>query len=55
MCAGTHFAVLVDEDQAVSVIDLKTGEVTPVPSLVWPQDAERVASPDIFSNGLELS
>ena len=46
MYAGTHFAVLVDDEQAVSVLDLKNGEVTPVPGLVWPQDVERIASPD---------
>ncbi len=44
--AGTHFAVLVDDEQAVSIMDLKNGEVTPVPGLIWPQDVERIASPD---------
>ena len=44
--AGTRFALLVDDHQAVSVLDLESGEITLVPGLVWPQDAQRDASPD---------
>ena len=44
--AGSRFALETDADRKVSVIDLKTGLATPLEGFTWPENAQRIPSPD---------
>ena len=46
MYAGSRFALETDADRKVSVIDLKTGLATPLEGFTWPNNAQRIPSPD---------
>lgn len=46
MYAGSRFALEVDADQKISIIDLKTGLVSPLEGFTWPANAQRIPSPD---------